>query len=91
MKVSHIRFSRFSPRTPIITTAVGGNVEIIKNGENGILVSYDVLDTDKLLHSIISLLGDKEKASELAENGKKTIKDFSEERMLSSLSNTLKI
>lgn len=74
--------------TPIITTAVGGNVEIIKNEENGILVPYN--DREKLLHAIISLLSDTDKASRLAENGKGKVKEFSEERMLSQLTQELK-
>jgi glycosyltransferase involved in cell wall biosynthesis len=84
---SHQILEVLSLGTPIITTAVGGNGEVIKNGENGILVSYN--DEGALLREISSLLTDREKAVRLAENGKKTIKDFSEERMLSTLTEIL--
>lgn len=80
---SHQILEVLSLGTPIVTTAVGGNGEVIKNRENGILVSYN--DTGSLLREVSTLLADREKAVRLAENGKKTIKDFSEERMLSSL------
>lgn len=73
--------------TPIITTAVGGNVEIIQNGQNGILTKYN--DKEAITTALIELLTDRQRSSMLAQNGKQTISQFTEERMLTELTSIL--
>ena len=66
---------------PVITTAVGGNKEVIEQGENGFLVKYN--DEFNLMEAIKSLWQDPGLREEFKENGKKTVEKFSLERMLS--------
>jgi len=69
--------------TPIITTNVGGNPELITNGENGYLVNYN--DYEKIKEKIEKLLGDKEFSDSLAEQARKRVTSFTKERMISEL------
>lgn len=69
--------------TPVVTTNIGGNPEIIKNQENGILFEYD--NKQELIESINNVLKDKDLYLKLIENGKDTIKDFSVDRMINEL------
>lgn len=86
---SHQVLEVLALETPIITTDAGGNVEIIKDNDNGILVHYN--DKEVLKNSIISLLGDKEKARALAQAGKQKIQEFGEDRMLSLITKKLSL
>jgi len=69
--LSHVLLEATLLRTPIITTDVGGNPEIVKNGVNGVLVSYN--DKRMLLEKIEefskkSFDCDEKKVQELLEN-----------------------
>lgn len=68
-------------RKPVITTNIGGNPTVIKNGINGIMISP--MDTGDLLSSILLLLNDKSLYERLAENGYNFInKNFYLNKML---------
>jgi len=70
-------------KKPVITTNIGGNPSVVKNGVNGILVPP--ANTDKLEKSIQLLLRDQNLASRLAQNGYESIiKNFSLTSMLDS-------
>lgn len=74
--------------TPIVTTKVGGNPELIGNKENGILVEYN--DRQALKEEILNLLDDRSFANELAKNGKHTASVFNKDDMLEQLASILK-
>lgn len=59
---------------PVIATDSGGAVDIIRNGENGVLVTYG--GRDKLDGSIIQLMTDAETRNQIIENGLKTVRSF---------------
>ncbi len=65
---------------PIITTRVGGNIEVVKNKDNGILVDYG--NMDELKNAIIKLTNNKEFSKRLAENAKLGLSKFSKEKMI---------
>ncbi len=70
--------------TAVVSTEVGGVGEILKHGENGLLV--DVGDDKQLLDAIVRLQRDRDLKSRLARAGLKTIEDgFSEDVMLDRL------
>lgn len=73
--------------TPIITTPVGGNVEIIKDRENGLLVPHN--DVRALEKAIIELSGNTTLASSLSRAAMEKVKEYSDERMLNALAQEL--
>lgn len=65
---------------PVIASSVGGVPEIVKNGENGILVPPG--DPSALAGAICRLAGDAEFSKQMARNGEKNVLDnFSREAM----------
>ncbi|MBX4209101.1 glycosyltransferase family 4 protein [Candidatus Parcubacteria bacterium] len=84
---SHQIIETMALGTPVITTAVGGNVEIIRNGENGILVAPGA--SQSLTEAIISLLKDPKRADMLARAAKKDVSRFTDEIMLETLAAAL--
>jgi len=58
---------------PVIASNVGGIPEIIKDGENGILVPPG--DCERLEQSILTMMRNKELRMRLAESGYETAKD----------------
>ena len=85
---SHQLLETMALGTPIITTPVGGNVELIEDGINGIFVGYN--DESKIADSIVRLVRDPAFAEKISENAKAKVKEFSDERMLSGLAVFLK-
>lgn len=71
---------------PVITTAVGGNKEIIDQGENGFMVRYN--DEFNLIEAIRSLWQSPELQKDFIANGKEAARKFNADRMLNE---TLKI
>ncbi len=78
---SHQILETMTAGIPVITTAVGGNKEVVEQGENGFLVKYN--DEFNLVQAIKSLWQDPGLKEEFIKNGKKTVQKFSSERMLS--------
>jgi glycosyltransferase involved in cell wall biosynthesis len=66
-------------KKPIVATHVGGNYEVIKNGETGLLVTPE--RPDLLAEGLLKLLGDKFLAAQFAEKGYELFKkDYSIEK-----------
>jgi glycosyltransferase involved in cell wall biosynthesis len=85
---SHQILEVLSLGTPLVTTNVGGNPEIIVNEGNGLLVEYD--DKKALIRAVKRVLSDNELSQKISENGKETIKNYSKEKMLEQLTSELK-
>jgi L-malate glycosyltransferase len=67
---------------PVIATAVGGAPEILRNGENGLLVQ--VGDIEAIAAGIDKLISDRDFARQVGENGRSTARaKFDPERVLS--------
>ena len=69
---------------PVITTNIGGNPEVVKDGENGFLVAYN--DKAAFKEKIRILLHDRQLAEKLGQAGKTTLTRFTSERMFKELS-----
>ena len=78
---SHALLEAMTMGTPVITTSVGGNPELITDNENGRLVEYN--NRDQLRDAIASLveMSSKER-KRLATNARHTAQQFTTERML---------
>lgn len=77
---SHQLLESMSAGVPIITTAVGGNKEIIRQGENGFLVKYN--DEFNIIEAIRALWNDKDLGAHFSEEGKLTVQKFSSDKMI---------
>jgi len=78
---SHQILEAMTAGVPVITTAAGGNVEVIEQGRNGFLVRYN--DEFNLIEAVKSLWQSPEVRAEFIEQGKETAKKFNAEQMLS--------
>lgn len=74
--------------TPIVTTNVGGNPEVITHKKNGLLVPYD--DREALVQAITTLLTDDELAKRLTHEGAHSVAQFNTERLLAETITLLK-
>lgn len=81
--LSHLLLEAMALGTPIVTTDVGGNTELIENGISGILVAYN--DVVGLCEGMERILADHEFAVSLREHAQDTVKSFNKERMLAGI------
>jgi glycosyltransferase involved in cell wall biosynthesis len=66
--------------TPVVTTDIGGNPEVIENEKNGLLVKLD--DRDAIVRSVEKILLNEAFSGELTENARRTVALFNRERMI---------
>lgn len=66
--------------TPIVTTSVGGNPELITNNETGLTVPYK--DNDALAGAIERIVEDTELQSRLTANAKEKVMEFSKDKVV---------
>lgn len=77
---SHQILEAMALGAPIVTTVVGGNVEVIDNEESGVLVAYN--DKEALAQALRRVLQGGAFADMLAQNAKKKAETFSIKRMI---------
>jgi glycosyltransferase involved in cell wall biosynthesis len=68
---------------PIVATAVDGNAEAVRNGENGILVRPG--DCEGLARAIEILLSDRSIAEQMGSRGRQDVSDFSDRKMVNEI------
>ncbi len=78
--LSHTILEAMQAGTPVITTNVGGNPEVVEHEKTGLLVEYN--NKEQLKAAILKLYEDKELREKLAENAKKELEKFSFEKMI---------
>lgn len=86
--LSHIILEAMAAGTPVITTKVGGNPEIITDGQNGILVEYN--NKDQLKDAILKLHNDDNLRQKFINNSKEVLKKFTFEAMITKTIKVLK-
>lgn len=64
---------------PIVASKIGGVPDVVKEGENGLLVSPK--DSEALAEAIIYLLENEEVRSKMGKNGRKKVEDYSWEKI----------
>lgn len=77
---SHQLLEAMAADVPIITTAAGGNPELIRQGENGFMVKYN--DEFNLIEAVRTLWQSPELREKFIANGHTTAVRFTPERML---------
>lgn len=80
---SHQLLEVASVGTPIVTTKVGGNSEIIKDGVSGLLVEYN--NKLELVAAMTKILASPELSRKLSVGAESRVQEFSVERMVTSL------
>lgn len=78
--MSHTLLEAMKVGVPIITTPAGGNLEIIKNNETGILVEYD--NKKEWIKAIGFVLNHPAEAEEYVQKAKNDLKRFSWENLV---------
>lgn len=78
--LSHALIETMAAGTPIITTPVGGNTELIVDGEEGLLVPYD--DSVAIAQGIERIVNDPAFAEQLSVRAKTRAARFTEDAMI---------
>lgn len=81
--LSHVILEAMEARLPVITTNLGGNPELIRNGENGILVEYN--NQKELAKAILGLLANPELREKYIQNSLKELQKFKVEIMINKI------
>jgi len=66
--LSNALMEAMAARLPIVATAVGGNPELVRPGESGLLVPYG--DAPSLAAKVCELLSDSDRAAEMGRRGR---------------------
>ena len=86
--LSHQLLEVLAIGTPIVTTRVGGNPELIENGQTGFLVPYD--DAEEFRRAIRGIFEEPERARAMAKEGKAFVQGFTIARMVDGTLGVLK-
>jgi glycosyltransferase involved in cell wall biosynthesis len=86
--LSHQVLEVMAVGVPVVTTRVGGNPEVIEDGVNGYLVHPD--DQAALKERVSTLLGDVPLRTRLVQSAKRTVRKFSNERMIEETAQLLR-
>lgn len=81
--LSHQLLEAMAVGAPIVATDVGGNPELIVDGQSGVLIKYN--DRGALAEAIIKILSDKVLADRLSKNARLKVGEFSRERMIKGI------
>ena len=85
---AHTVLEAMAAGTPVVTTNIGGNPEIITDGHNGLLVAYN--QAGELKAAILRLLNDSALRQQLVSNAARTWQRFSVEAMLEQTASMLR-
>jgi len=86
---SHLLLEAMNAGVPVVTTAAGGNAELVIHERNGLIVPWN--DQKEIMRSIVRLVRDPECRDLLRERAKETVRDFSPARMIEELAALLKV
>jgi len=83
----HVVVEALAVGTPVVATSVGGVPEVVRDGENGLLVPPD--DPAALAGAIRRMLGDRDLRARLAAAAAASVEPYSAERLLGELAEEL--
>ena len=86
--MSHMIMEAMEAGTPVITSDIGGNRELIENGKTGLLAGYN--DRQGFLSAAVKVLTDTEFAGKLAAAAKAEMKNFNWEDSFAKTIETIK-
>lgn len=85
--LSHLVLETMSIGTPVVTTDVGGNPEVIEHGRSGALLAPN--DKEAFVEAIVGFLSERAIAFMIAKQAKKRVAKFTDEEMLSTITKEL--
>ncbi|MFA6215970.1 MAG: glycosyltransferase family 4 protein [Patescibacteria group bacterium] len=85
--LSHVLIEALGCKTPILASNVGGNPELITDGQNGLLIEYN--NQKQLKEAILKFYNDPELRQKFAENSKTVLKKFTAEEMFDKTTKAL--
>ncbi len=77
---SHQILEAMALGVPVVTTNVGGNLELIQNDESGFLIDFN--DKNVFIEKILEILDNPALAHRFTEEAQKKAREFSKERMI---------
>ena len=86
---SHQLLEAMAAGVPVITTSVGGNRELMRQGENGFMVKYN--DEFNLLEAVKTVWHDAELREHFIKEGKKTVTQYTVGRMIEETKKVLNL
>lgn len=78
--LSHQLLEVLAVGTPLVTTAVGGNPEIVEHDVTGLLVPYDA--REELTAAVRSIITDRARGERMAREGQRFVSTFTVKRMV---------
>lgn len=78
--LSHLILESLALGIPVLTTAAGGNPDIVKDGETGVVFPYD--DIEAMRAAVTKITNDAPLRERLIANGKKLVAGFTKEKMI---------
>lgn len=85
---SHQILESMALGTPVVTTDVGGNPEVIKHGRSGALLAPN--DREGFIEALVGILSERAVAFTIAKEAKKAVSRFTDEAMLENLVKVLR-
>ncbi len=85
---SHQILEAMALGVPVITTNIGGNPEIVRNGENGFLVAYN--DKEAFRAKITEILENKNLAEDFSKKARVSAQQFTKDRMINGIVDVIK-
>lgn len=85
--LSHVLLEAMSIGTPIVTTASGGNSELVSDSVEGVIAGYNI--KDELVRAILFMLSHKKNAREMREQSRKKVEQFNKKSMIEGIINIM--
>jgi glycosyltransferase involved in cell wall biosynthesis len=85
--LSHLILEALAVGTPVATTAAGGNPEVVKNGETGLVFPYE--DVEAIRACVGKLRPDTELWKTCTAGGRALVNGFTKERMIQAVMDAL--
>lgn len=78
--LAHAILEAMALGVPVITTSVGGNIELVRDGKNGISVGFN--DKEAIKAALLKLYKEPELQTKLSQAGRETAAKFNKEEMI---------
>jgi glycosyltransferase involved in cell wall biosynthesis len=85
--LSHVMLEAMAAGAPVVASSVGGNPEVVRHGQNGLLVPLN--DGDAIVSAIERLLGEPAFAEKLRRQAAEDVRDYRWDKLVEQTATTL--